>query len=163
MAPVYSLVSVSGEKTVNMEEQEKGIIQDKRSFKPLPKGEGFAFNYQPSRLDRNALFALNRTFDPERISEVRTKFHRAHINIDDLREDLKQYSKPKARRVSDEMYRLVFESVDQDIVGSSMVTPLTHGAVAAHPNLPLAKSLGLPLKKRGYKTKGEALANPEVI
>lgn len=72
-----------------MEELKKMVIQDKRSFKPLHMGEGFAFNYQPSRLDRNVLFALNRTFEPEKVSEVRTKFHRAHINIDDLREDLK--------------------------------------------------------------------------
>lgn len=81
-----------------MEDKERRVIQDKQSFKPLPMGEGFAFNYQPSRLDRNALFSLNRTFEPEKVSEVRTKFHRAHINIDDLREDLKEYSKPKASR-----------------------------------------------------------------
>lgn len=132
--------------------------------KKNPKmGEGFAFNYQPSRLDRNLLFALNRTFEPEKVSEVRTNFHRAHINIDDLREDLKEYSKPKAQRVMDETYRLVYESVDQDIFGEFMITPLTHGAVASHPNLPLAKSPGFTLKRRGYKTKGEALADPNVI
>lgn len=63
----------------------------------------------------------------------------------------------------DETYRLVYESVDQEIFGSFKIAPLTHGAVAAHPNSPLAESPGLPLKKRGYKTKGEALADPEVI
>lgn len=142
---------------------ENGNIKDKSSFRPLPMGEGFAFNYQPSRLDRNALYALNRTFDPVKVGEVRTKFHRAHINIDDLREDLKQYSKPRAPCVRDDVYRLVYESVDRDIFGSSMITPLTHGAVASHPNLPLQKSPGIALKKRGYKTKGEALADPQVL
>lgn len=63
----------------------------------------------------------------------------------------------------DETYRLVYESVDQDIFGEFMITPLTHGAVASHPNLPLAKSPCLTLKRRGYKTKGEALAGPNVI
>lgn len=44
-----------------------------------------------------------------------------------------------------------------------MITPLTHGAVAAHSNLPLQKSPGIALKRRGYKTKGEALADPKVL
>lgn len=39
----------------------------------------------------------------------------------------------------DETYRLVYESVDQDIFGEFMITPLTHGAVASHPNLPFGK------------------------
>lgn len=35
--------------------------------------------------------------------------------------------------------------------------------MAAHPNLPRAKSCGLPLKNQGYSTKGETLDNPAVI
>nr|APG78155.1 RdRp [Hubei partiti-like virus 2] len=136
---------------------------DTKFFKPLTPGEGFAFNYTPSRLDRNALFALNRTFDPDKISKVRTKYHRAHLNLDDLRSDLMEYSRPKVSRQVDDAYAAVFESVDQDVFGKTMIKPLTHGAVASHPGLPKQKSPGLPLKTQGYRTKGEALADPKVI
>lgn len=44
-----------------------------------------------------------------------------------------------------------------------MITPLTHGAVAAHPNLTLQKSPGIALKRRGDKTKDETLADPKVL
>lgn len=141
----------------------EGVLKEPQNFRPLIPGEGFAFNYTPSRLDRNALFALNRTFDPEKIGLARTKYHRAHLNLDDLRKDLLEYSKPKAPRLMDDAYRIIFESVDKDVFGDVMVTPLTHGAVAAHPNLPLQKSPGITLKRKGYKTKGEALSDPEVV
>lgn len=138
-------------------------LLDSKSFKPLPPGDGFAFNYQPSHLDRNALYALNRTFEPEKISAVRTKFRRATLNLEDLRADLLEYSRPKSSRLVDDAYKVVFESVNRDIFGDEMITPLTHGAVAAHPNLPKQKSPGLPLKHQGYKTKGDALADPQVL
>lgn len=132
-------------------------------LKPLPPGEGFVFNYQPSRLDRNALYALNRVFDPEKISAVRTKYHRAKLNITDLRNDLLKFGSVKAPRITDEAYYMILESVDRDIFGDIMVTPWTHGAVAKHPDLPRQKSPGLPLKTKGYATKGEALEDPEIL
>lgn len=141
----------------------EATIEDIRSLQPLPPGEGFPFNYQPSRLDRNALFALNRTFDPEKISAVRSRYKRASLNVDDLRADLLQYSRSKANRAVDDAYKVVFESVDKDMFEGIKVNPLTHGAVAAHENLPGQKSPGLPYKLQGYKTKGEALSNPAVL
>lgn len=134
-----------------------------KEFQPLPPGEGFCFNYQPSRLDRNALFALNRVFDPEKISLVRSKYHRAKLNLEDLRKDLMEYSSIKGKRHHSDAYYAIFESVDKDIFGNTKIIPLTHGAVAAHPNLPRMKSCGLPLKNQGYATKGEALDNPNIV
>lgn len=132
-------------------------------LKPLPNGEGFSFNYMPSRLDRNALFALNQVFDREKISQVRTKYHRAKLNLNDLREDLLGYAKPKAKRDVDDAYYTIFESVDRDMFGDIKVIPLTHGAVASNPDLPRQKSPGIPLKQQGYATKGEALDDPNVL
>ncbi|APG78156.1 RdRp [Hubei tetragnatha maxillosa virus 8] len=139
------------------------VLQDTRFFKPLPRGTGFPFNYQPSRLDRNALFALNRVYDPEKISEVRTKYHRAKLNMEDLRTDLLEYSCAKVPRIQDDSYYMIFESVDKDIFGDMKVIPLTHGAVANHPDLPRQKSPGLPYKTQGYATKGEALDDPNTL
>lgn len=134
-----------------------------KCLKSIPSGAGFPFNYQPSRLDRNALFALNQVFDREKIADVRTKYHRAKLNLADLRADLLEYSSPKVGRIQDDAYYAIFESVDRDIFGDIKVCPLTHGAVAANPDLPRQKSPGLPLKTQGYATKGEALDDPEVL
>lgn len=139
------------------------LITDATFLKPLSPGEGFPFNYQPSRLDRNALFALNRVFDPEKISAVRSKYHRARLNLDDLRKDLLQFGSRKAPRAVSDSYYAIFESVDKDIFGDIKIVPLTHGAVAAHMDLPRTKSPGLPLKLQGYRTKGEALDDPAVL
>lgn len=142
---------------------EASQLQEKQYFKPLPPGNGFPFNYQPSRLDRNALFALNQVFDKEKIGQVRTKYHRAKLNIDDLRSDLLEYSCPKVNRLQDDAYYMIFESVDKDIFGDIKVIPLTHGAVAANPDLPRQKSPGIPLKVQGFATKGEAIDDPNVL
>lgn len=138
-------------------------MASKESLAPLQNGEGFPFNYQPSRLDRDALFALNQFFDPEKISLARTQYHRSKLNITDLRNDLMEYQSSKASRSHTDAYYMVYESVDKDMFGDIKVVPLTHGAVAGHPNLPRQKSPGLPLKVQGYKTKGEALDDPDVI
>lgn len=139
------------------------MIPLSKYLKPLPGGQGFTFNYQPSRLDRNALYAMNRVFDREKVAQVRTKLHRAKLNADDLRKDLFKYASIKAPRLNDDAYHMIFESVDRDIFGDIKVVPLTHGAVAASPDLPRQKSPGIPLKTQGYATKGQALDDPAVI
>lgn len=136
---------------------------DLKGLKPLESGDGFSFNYQPSRLDRNALFAINKVFCRNKVAEARTKFHRAHLNVNDLRDDLLKYGVPKARRKVDDAYYAILESVDQDIFGDTFVVPYTHGAVAELPDLPRQKSPGLPLKLQGYKTKGDAINDPKVM
>uniref|UniRef100_A0AAU7L0S1 RNA-dependent RNA polymerase n=1 Tax=Zeugodacus cucurbitae partiti-like virus 2 TaxID=3159476 RepID=A0AAU7L0S1_9VIRU len=133
-------------------------------FKQLTPGPGFAFNYQPSRLDRNALFAINRVFDKEKVSEVRTKYHRARLNIVDLRNDLKEYAAVKSPRSHTDSYYMVLESVERDLFPDKdfKITPWTHGSVIEFEDLPRNKSPGIPLKQMGYNTKGDALQDPEI-
>nr|APG78306.1 RdRp [Hubei partiti-like virus 1] len=138
-------------------------IDDTTFFKPLPPGDGFPFNYQPSRIDRSALYAINKIFDTSKVSEVRTQYHRAKINLADLRHDLLEYQSPKVGRLEDPAYYTIFESVDKDVFGDCKAIPLTHGCVASRMDLPRQKSPGLPLKLQGYKTKGEALDDPEIL
>lgn len=130
----------------------------------LPNGEPFPFNYSSSRIDRNALFALNTEFDPRIISATRTEYHRARLNIDDLKADLMQYDCPKPSRHVQPSYYMALESVRQDLkLYKTKIIPLTTGAVAKHPDFPGAKSPGLPWKTRGYKTKSEAVNDPAVL
>lgn len=79
-----------------------------KEFQPLPPGEGFSFNYQPSRLDRNALFALNSVFDREKIGLVRSKYHRAKLNLEDLRKDLFEFNSKKGKRTHSDAYYAIF-------------------------------------------------------
>lgn len=148
-----------------MNKQVKDDLQDRRFFEPTFPGEGFAFNYQPSRIDRNALFALNKVFDPQKISEVRTKYHRAKLTIGDLRTDLLGYSSVKGSRIHNSNYYSVMESVERDLFPNTeiKIVPWTHGSVVEHPDLPRQKSPGIPLKAQGYATKGEALEDPTVL
>lgn len=134
-------------------------------FKPLNPGSGFPFNYQSSRIDRNALYAINRVFCPTKVSNVRTKFHRAKLSLQSLREDLMDFKMPKSSRKHTDAYYLCMESVERDLFPDKdfKAIPWTHGAVAKHPELPRQKSPGIPLKIQGYKTKGEALDDPEVL
>lgn len=138
-----------------------------RSNKPLealPDGEPFSMNYQPSRLDRNALFALGQEFSREKISLCRTKYKRAHLNINDLKEDFHEFDSIKVPRSHTDAYYMVIKSIEQDLgVGRVKVKPLTTGAVAKHPDFPNTKSPGLPEKLEGYSTKREAVDDPNVL
>nr|APG78162.1 RdRp [Hubei partiti-like virus 3]APG78255.1 RdRp [Hubei partiti-like virus 3]APG78292.1 RdRp [Hubei partiti-like virus 3] len=140
-------------------------LQDRSFFEPTFPGEGFAFNYLPSRIDRNALYALNKVFDPQLVAEVRTKYHRAKLTIGDLRSDLMGYSSFKGSRKHTTLYYSVMESVERDLFPEQdmKIIPWTHGSVACHPELPRQKSPGIPLKSQGYANKGEALDDPEVL
>lgn len=133
------------------------------ALKSLPDGEPFKFNYQPSRLDRNALFALGQVFDKTKISETRTKYHRAHLDIETLRNDLLEFKVQKKGRKHNDSYYMVLESVRQDLKTREKLIPLTTGAVAKLPDFPGSKSPGLPEKLEGYKTKAEAIADPAVL
>ncbi|KAF6207347.1 hypothetical protein GE061_018588 [Apolygus lucorum] len=133
-------------------------------LEPLPNGAPFPFNYQPSRIDRNALFALNRVFPMDAVASSRTQLLRSHLTLEALKEDLFRYDRtPTSRHVSP-AYALAVASVIQDLdILKGTLIPLTHGAVAKHPNIPKTKSPGFPYKERGYKNKGEALADPKVL
>lgn len=129
-----------------------------------PDGLPFCFNYSRSKIDRNALFALNSHFPRESISAVRTKYHRSQLNIDDLHKDLMEYRTPRPPRNHSAAYYAAFESVRRDLAFKpGSIIPLTTGAVAKHPDLPKSKSPGLPYKTMGYKNKGEAVADPMVL
>lgn len=143
-----------------MNENEK-----EKLFKPLNPGPGFAFNYQQSRLDRNALFAVNQVFDPAKVAEVRTKFHRAKLTLSDLRNDLLEYAISKGPRKHTDAYFMVMESVERDLFPDKdfKIIPWTHGSVIKHPDLPRQKSPGIPLKAAGFRTKGEALDDEVVV
>lgn len=139
--------------------------ENEKFFKPLNPGPGFAFNYQQSRLDRNALFAVNQVFDPARVAAVRTKYHRAKLTLSDLRNDLLEYGVAKGPRKHTDAYYMVLKSVEQDLFPDKdfKIVPWTHGSVVKHPDLPRQKSPGIPLKAAGFRTKGEALDDPEIV
>lgn len=129
----------------------------------LPDGEPFSLNYQPSRIDRNALFALNTIFDKDRVSEVRSKYHRAFLSLDNLKKDLLEYDCPKFQRSLSNAYYMVLESIRKQLKPKELLIPMTTGAVAKYPDFPKSKSPGIPLKQQGYATKGDALADPTVL
>nr|UNI73886.1 MAG: RNA-dependent RNA polymerase [brine shrimp partiti-like virus 2] len=130
----------------------------------LPPRESFSLNYQPSRIDRVALKALNSVFPPSAVAQTRTQYHRAHLNFEDLKADLMEYNCPKPPRNVQPSYLAVLESVRRDLnFPKNTIVPLTTGAVAQYPDLPGSKSPGLPYKTQGYKTKREALNDPKVL
>lgn len=134
------------------------------TLETLPPSEPFSFNYQPSRIDRNALFALNRTMDRNAISSARTAWHRAHLTFDELKADILEYDVTHVPRRTSPAYAMAIASVIEDLaIPEGTIIPLTHGAVANHPDFPKSKSPGLPYKNMGYKTKGEALADPTIL
>lgn len=134
-----------------------------KPLEKLPPGEPFKFNYQPSRLDRNALFALGQVFDKEKISTVRSRLKRAHLNIDDLRASLEGYDCDKQSRSHTDAYYMALHSIRQELQPKEKLIPLTTGAVAKHPSFPNSKSPGLPEKIEGYATKRQAIDDPEVL
>lgn len=86
------------------------------------------------------------------------------MNYEDLHNDLKEFQTPRPPRAHTPAYYAAFESVRRDLnFKRNSIIPLTTGAVAKHPDLPKAKSPGLPYKLRGYRTKGEAVADPAVL
>lgn len=135
-----------------------------RMLEPLPPGEPFSLNYRVAQIDRNALYALNQVFDPALVAEVRTKYHRAALNFEDLKADLLEYDCPKPSRNVNPSYYAVLESVRQDLgLHLHKAIPLTTGAVAKHPDFPGSKSPGLPYKSMGYATKRDAVSDPAVL
>lgn len=136
----------------------------RETLTPLPAREGFPFNYERAQPDRNALFTLNQYFGAGPVSAVRTKWHRARLTFSDLLDDLMEYNVARPHRQHQPSYYMALESVRQDLfLGESTIIPLTTGAVAKHPDVPHAKSPGLPYKLEGFHTKGEALADPNVL
>lgn len=140
-----------------------GLIHCPSAFEVLPPGQPFLMDFSPARIDRNALYALNQTFDATKIAEVRTQFHRAKLNANDLRNDLFEYSSPKAKRWDSPVYWAALDSVRKALSPSELIVPMTHGAVAESPDFPGSKSPGLPYKLRGYKTKRDAVSDPTVL
>lgn len=135
-----------------------------RMLEKLPDSTPFSFNYQPSRIDRNALFALNRTFNRDAISSARTEYHRAHLTFEDLKDDLLKYDCVHTPRGVSPSYAMAYASVVNDLkLPQGTLVPMTHGAVVAYPSFPTSKSPGIPLKQEGFKTKGEAVADPQVM
>lgn len=129
-----------------------------------PDGIPFTFNYAKAKIDRNALYAINKHFSRESVSAVRTKYHRSFMNFDDLKKDLLEYKESRPPRNHTPAYYAAFESVRRDLAFKPCsIVPLTTGAVAKHPDLPKSKSPGLPYKTLGYKNKGEAVADPNVL
>lgn len=136
----------------------------KAMLEPLPPGEPFPMNMQPSRIDRNALFVMNRVFPPESVAAARTEYKRTQLNFDDLKRDLLEFDCQKPVRQHSHAYYAVFESVRQDLgLYKHKVIPLTTGAVAKHKDFPASKSPGLPYKNLGYKTKGDVANDPAVM
>nr|APG78252.1 RdRp [Hubei partiti-like virus 5] len=139
-------------------------MQRRSHFESLPAREGFPFNYERAQPDRNALFALNEVFGRAPVAAVRTKYHRARLTFSDLLQDLMEYDVDRPPRQHQPSYFAALESVRRDIgIPARSIVPLTTGAVAKHPSVPLSKSPGLPYKQRGYATKGEALADPATL
>lgn len=141
---------------------EEKVVRD--TLTPLLAREGFPFNYEKAQPDRNALYMLNKQFGHGPIGAVRTKWHRARLTFTDLLHDLMEYKVERPPRHHQPSYFMALESVRQDLnVGAKTVIPLTTGAVAKHPDIPLSKSPELPYKLEGFRTKGEALSDPSVL
>lgn len=151
--------------TINEEKITEKSERNDAFFQTLSPGPGFPFNYQQSRIDRNALFAINQVFDPAKVAAVRTKFHRAKLSLSELRKDLLEFGTTKSPRRHTDAYYLCLESVERDLFPDKdfKIVPWTHGSVAQHPDLPRQKSPGLPLRTQGYKTKGDALDDPAIL
>lgn len=129
-----------------------------QNFKVLPRSEGFAFNLSGSRTDRLAERAACDVFGEERVADIMSRFHRSHMNYDDLLSDLREYERvhvPSCRE--DPIYQLAFMSVRQDLIKKEKIIPYTTGAVVKLSDFPRTKSPGLPYKLEGAKTKQQAV------
>lgn len=136
----------------------------RRMLEPLPQGIPFSLKYERARIDRNALYVMNQCFSPESIAAVRTKYHRSSLNFEDLKTNLLEYDCPRPPINHGPAYYAAFQSVRRDFgLHKEKLIPLTTGAVVKHPDLPGAKSPGLPYKLQGFNTKREALSDPAVV
>lgn len=70
----------------------------------------------------------------------------------------RQYAPATVR--NDPVYAMVLQSVRQEFIPRDKIIPLTLGAVEKYPDFPKDRSPGLPWKGKGYKTKGDVLADP---
>lgn len=139
-------------------------MEHKTMLERLPDGIPFPFNYQSGRIDRNALFVMNKHFGSGGVSAARTLYHRSHLTFDNLKADLLKYDAPRPSRHHGSSYYMVFESVRQDLkLYETPIVPLTTGAVANHESFPSSKSPGLPYKIEGYATKGDAVKDPRIM
>nr|APG78317.1 RdRp [Wuhan Millipede virus 4] len=133
-------------------------------LEPLPAREPYAMNYKPAKIDRNGLFAMNTVFPPAAVSAIRTKYHRAALNFEDLKADLLEYGCDKPSRNVSPNYYAILESVRRDLaLPKNSIIPLTTGAVTNNPDFPNSKSPGFPYKAQGIRTKREAVDTPGVL
>jgi hypothetical protein len=58
---------------------------------------------------------------------------------------------------------MAIQSVREDLHCDKKLNPYTIGAVARLSEFPKAKSPGLPWKLRGYKSKGDVVAEPDNV
>nr|APG78227.1 RdRp [Hubei partiti-like virus 10] len=127
----------------------------------LPKLEGFPQDLRNPGTDEIALSYANNWFGCKRVSRVLDNIHRSQISLEALRNDLLEYDIAYAHPIrDDDVYQLALNSVRRQFVPEEKLIPLTLGGAEAHPDIPKDRSPGLPWKLKGYKTKGDCIADP---
>jgi hypothetical protein len=128
----------------------------------LEDGDGFVFDLRPARRDPLAYKAIEKVFGSNNLSAIDETYHRSPLSYEALIEDLFEYDVVHKPRLDDDIYYLAVQTVRKDFQRSGKLIPLTLGGVIEHENFPNAKSPGLPWKTMGFKTKREAISDPEV-
>jgi hypothetical protein len=95
-----------------------------------------------------------------------SRLHRAERSYEALLSDLLTYEQrhaPSGPTRSDPVYQMAIQSVREDLHCDEKLIPYTIGAMARLSEFPKAKSPGLPWKLRGYKSKGDVVAEPDNV
>nr|UNZ11820.1 hypothetical protein [Tar Brook virus] len=112
------------------------------------------------QVDSVALRFAQKWFGEGVCERVCSKMHRASPSADCIRSDIEDYDISYPKRVTNDVYLSVLESVRKDFVPKEPLIPWTIGRCRKQ-GIPKDKSPGLPWKDRGYKTKRDVLEDPE--
>lgn len=131
---------------------------------PLRKSIGYPQDFRTPGIDEVAEHYAHRHFGSAKVDKITENLHRSTISKNLLLEDLMEYDRKYATRLRDDLvYDMALESVRREMTPDQPLIPLTLGGVEKHPDLPKNRSPGLPWKLKGYKTKGDCLADPKAI
>nr|QQM16305.1 putative replicase [Potsystermes virus] len=129
----------------------------------LEPKKGFNVDYRHAGLDGEACKFANYHFGRRFVDKVMDKYVRSVSSAESVRGDLlkyhRKYTTSTVRR--DKTNLPVLQSIADDFTSKEKLVPLIGGAIK-HEDFPRDKSCGLPWREKGFKTKGEALADKEV-
>lgn len=128
-------------------------------LKFLEKTKGFALDLRPPQMDDVALRFAKKWFGEGVCERVCQKMHRACPSAAAILADVEDYNIVYPKRVTDDVYLGVLESVRRDFIPDEPLIPWTIGRCRKQ-GIPKDKSPGLPWKERGYRTKRDVLEDP---